>query len=74
MTISIADVLSATLEEQVENNKIIRRRALKTGLLSFLMLFIAFSIICISAEFGTPWLLFLLAVVMGVLILVKNTK
>ena len=71
MNRSIGDLLLSTLEEQAENDKITRRRVLKTRLLSFLMLFIAFSIICISAEFDAPWLLFLLAVAMVFLILVK---
>ena len=64
-------MLNATLEEQAENNKVIRRRELKTGLLSFLLLFSTFSIFCISAEFDAPGLLFLMVLVMGVLILVK---
>ena len=71
MNNSIADMLNATLEEQAENDKIMRRRDLKTGLFSFLLLFFTFSILCISTEFNAPGLLFLLVVVMGVLILVK---
>jgi uncharacterized membrane protein YhhN len=71
MNRSIGDLLLATVEEQAENNKTMRRREFKTGLFSFLLLFFTFSIFCISAEFNAPGLFFLLVVVMGVLILVK---
>ena len=71
MNNSIADMLNATLEEQAENDKIIRRRELKTGLFSFLLLFFTFSILCISAEFDAPGLLFLLVLVLAIFILVK---
>lgn len=64
-------MLTAAAEEQAENNKVMRRRELKTALFSFLLFFIVFSTIYISAEFDAPGILFLLVVLMGALILVK---